>query len=142
MMPKKPFESLSPESKQKVRDYAIFYEDILNRRTFLVNKEAKIQLVYQNVLIIYQVKSTYYSANFTKIQFFRFPMTELLYKESDFLGKVSPSSRWIGGILLQVLTSVTSSLSATLSVVKVDVQNIIYIIKYINIDKYFSDHEI
>ena len=67
MMPKKSFESLSPESKQKVRDYAIFYEDILNRRTFLVNKEAKIQLVYQNVLIIYQVKSTYYSANFTKI---------------------------------------------------------------------------
>ena len=142
MMPKKPFESLSPESKQKVREYAILYENILNRRTFLVNKEAKIQLVFQNVLIIYQVKSTYYSDNFTKIQFVRFPMTELLYKESDFLGKVSPSSRWIGGILLQVLTSVTSSLSATLSVVKVDVQNIIYIIKYINIDKYFSDHEI
>ena len=46
-------------------------------------------------------------------------MIEFHYEDSDYLGKISPSTRWIGGILLQILTSMTSTISATLAVAKV-----------------------
>ena len=52
----KPFAKLDLVTKSKIREYYLAYEDILQRRTFLVNQEAKVQLVLQNALIIYQVR--------------------------------------------------------------------------------------
>ena len=103
-----------------IRNFFVFYEDILSRRTFLVNQEARMQLVLQNVLIIYQVRNIFMSlGKHEKIKYVKFPMIEFHYEESDYLGKISPSTRWIGGILLQILTSLTSTISATLAVAKV-----------------------
>lgn len=55
----KSFENLCSDDKQMIRNYFVFYEDILNRRTFLVNQEARMQLVLQNVLILYQVRNIF-----------------------------------------------------------------------------------
>ena len=57
----KSFQTLCSDDKQMIRNYFVFYEDILNRRTFLVNQEARMQLVLQNVLILYQVRNIFIS---------------------------------------------------------------------------------
>ena len=81
-----PYKQLNRLQKKDIRDYFSFYEEVMQRKTQIVRNEAKIQLVLQNALIIYQ--------------FVKFPMIEFQYSNSDpFFGGIPPSTRWIGQCL-------------------------------------------
>ena len=58
-------------------------------------RETTIQIVYQTIVIIHQ--------------FIKFPTSKLIYSDSIMLKNISPTTRWIFGLLVQLFSILTSA---------------------------------
>ena len=92
----KNFQELTENQKNTLKEY---YSSVYRRsdeRMMIMAREASVQLTYQNALLMYQ--------------FFYPPLRELDFTNNQ-ISSISPSVRWIAGLVFQIISIVLSAKS-------------------------------
>ena len=89
------FEELTEKQKNILDEYYSFVYKTSDQRMMIMAREASVQLTYQNALLVYQ--------------FVYPPLLELDFTNNP--TAISPSVRWISGLVLQIISIVLSAKS-------------------------------
>ena len=90
------FEELTENQKHILDEYYSFVYKTSDQRMMIMAREASVQLTYQNALLEYQ--------------FLYPPLLELDFTNNS-ISYISPSVRWISGLVLQIISIVLSAKS-------------------------------
>jgi len=98
----KTFRQFTDEEKDTLENYYSSIYRNHDRRMMIMAREASVQLTLQNALLVYQ----FVYPPLLELDFTHNPISIL---EKDI--KISPSARWIGGLILQIVSIILSAKS-------------------------------